>query len=48
MEKSDNQEDANEVTLFDIKDDLGNLFAKSLRKLSALLIDSVDERSMKT
>ena len=43
MAKSDNEEDLNEVTLFDLKDDLDTLSINRLRKLVALLIDSVDE-----
>ena len=44
MAKSDDEEDANEV-IFELKDDLGNLFAGSLRKFAALLIDYVEEQS---
>ncbi|XP_015167052.1 uncharacterized protein [Solanum tuberosum] len=43
MEKSDDEEDLNEVTLFYLKDDLDTLSIKRLRKLVALLIDSVDK-----
>ena len=43
--KSDGEKDSNEVTLFEFKDDLGNLPTENWRKLVALLIDYVDERS---
>jgi len=43
MAKSDDKEDQNEVTLLDLKDDLDSLSIKKVRKLAALLIDSVDE-----
>ncbi|XP_049397273.1 uncharacterized protein LOC125861406 [Solanum stenotomum] len=43
MEKSDDEKDLNEVTLFDLKDDLDTLPINRLRKLAAPLIDSVDE-----
>ncbi|KAH0665121.1 hypothetical protein KY285_026327 [Solanum tuberosum] len=43
MAKSDDKDDQNEVTLLDLKDDLDSLPIKILRKLTALLIDSVDE-----
>ncbi|XP_049406323.1 uncharacterized protein LOC125869989 [Solanum stenotomum] len=45
MANSDNEEDSDEVTLFYLKDDLDNLPIKNLRKLVALLIDCVDERT---
>ena len=45
MAKSDDEDNTHEVTLFELKDDLGNLYAESLRKLVALLIDSVDKQS---
>ncbi|XP_015158487.1 uncharacterized protein [Solanum tuberosum] len=41
--KSDDEKDLNEVTLFYLKDDLDTLSINRLRKLVALLIDSVDE-----
>lgn len=41
--KSDDEEDSNKVTLFDLKYDLDNLSAENLRKLAALLIEYVDE-----
>lgn len=43
MAKSNNEEDLNEVTLFDLNNDLDTLPIKRLRKLVAVLIDSVDE-----
>jgi len=45
MANSDDEEDSDEVTLFDLKDDLDNLPIENLRKLVALLIDCVDERT---
>ncbi|XP_049399696.1 uncharacterized protein LOC125863713 [Solanum stenotomum] len=45
MAKSNDEEGLNEVTLFYLKDDLDTLPIKNLRKLAALLIDSVDERT---
>lgn len=39
------EDDASEVTLFELKDDLGNMSAKCMRKVVALLINLVDERS---
>ena len=46
MSRSDDEDHAPEVTLFELKDDLENLSTKSVRKLAALLIDSIDERSI--
>ncbi|XP_049406072.1 uncharacterized protein LOC125869660 [Solanum stenotomum] len=45
MANSDDEEDSDEVTLFYLKDDLNNLPIENLRKLAALLIDCVDERT---
>ena len=45
IENYDDKEDTNEVNLFDIKDDLDTIPIKKLRKLVALVIDSVDERT---
>ncbi|XP_049405388.1 uncharacterized protein LOC125868860 [Solanum stenotomum] len=45
MAKSNDEEDLNKVTLFDLKDDLDTLPIKILRKLVALLIDFVNERT---
>ncbi|XP_049350219.1 uncharacterized protein LOC125814820 [Solanum verrucosum] len=45
MANSDDKEDLDEVTLFYLKDDLDNLPIENLRKLAALLIDCVDERT---
>lgn len=47
MEKSDDEEDPNEMILYELKDDLDNLPAEKLRKLVALLIDPMDERTTK-
>lgn len=47
MVTSDDEDDAPEVTLFELKDDLGNLSTESLRKLAVLIIGSVDELSNK-
>ncbi|KAH0696719.1 hypothetical protein KY290_014118 [Solanum tuberosum] len=47
MAKSDDEEDQNEITLLDLKDDLYSLPIKNLRKLAAILIDSVDELTSK-
>lgn len=46
MEKSNGEEDSNEITLFELKDYLGNLSAESPRKLASPLIGYVDERSI--
>ena len=43
MAKFDDDEDSNEVTLFELKDDLDNFPEDNLRKLAALLIGSMDE-----
>ncbi|XP_049347721.1 uncharacterized protein LOC125812241 [Solanum verrucosum] len=43
MAKSDDEDDKDEVTLFDLKNDLDTLSIRRLRKLVAVLIDSVDE-----
>ncbi|XP_049349519.1 uncharacterized protein LOC125814108 [Solanum verrucosum] len=45
MANSDYEEDSDKVTLFYLKDDLDNLPIENLRKLAALLIDCVDERT---
>ncbi|XP_049373989.1 uncharacterized protein LOC125839052 [Solanum verrucosum] len=45
MAKSDDEDDSDEVTLFDLKDDLDVFPVEKLRKLVSLLIDSVDERT---
>ncbi|XP_015169753.1 uncharacterized protein [Solanum tuberosum] len=45
MVKFDDDEDPYKVTLFDLKDDLDTFPVEKLRKLAALLIDSVDERT---
>ncbi|KAH0689140.1 hypothetical protein KY289_016498 [Solanum tuberosum] len=45
MANSDDEEDSDEVTLFDLKDDIDNLPIENLRKLAALLIDCVDEQT---
>lgn len=39
------EDDASEVTLFELKDDLGNMSSKCMRKVAALLINLVDEIS---
>ncbi|KAK4729569.1 hypothetical protein R3W88_022557 [Solanum pinnatisectum] len=43
MAKSDDEDDQDEITLFDLKSDLDTLSIKRLRKLIVVLIDSVDE-----
>ncbi|XP_049410536.1 uncharacterized protein LOC125873707 [Solanum stenotomum] len=43
MAKSDDEENQDEVTLFDLKSDLDTLSIKRLRKLIVVLIDSVDK-----
>ncbi|KAH0769701.1 hypothetical protein KY290_013682 [Solanum tuberosum] len=43
MAKSDDEDDKDEVTLFDLKSDLDTLSIRRLRKLAAVLIDSIDE-----
>ena len=48
MEKCDDEEDTNEVTVFHIKNDLDTLHVVNLGKLSTLLIDFVDERTTET
>jgi len=47
MANSDDEEDSNEVTFLDLKNDLDTLHVNKLRKLAALLIDSVVERTTK-
>jgi len=43
MAKSDDEENQDKVTLFDLKSDTDTLSIKRLRKLDAVLIDSVDK-----
>lgn len=45
MKKSDDEKDPNELTIFDILDDLDTLLVQNMRKLVALLIDSADDRN---
>ena len=45
MAKFDDEEDPNEVTLFDIQNDLDTLHGKNIKKFSTLLIDFVNERT---
>lgn len=48
MAKFDDEEDPNEVTLFDIEDDLDTIHVINLRKLVALLLTLLNKEPLKT